>query len=223
MISFTCQLIAGVRDYHKSGNVPAKRGGRQTRRMTLGTLGQWECNHREYTSRGRLVRFYPATSFTGEMTPFSQNFVFYSIQLWSCPEVQKLFLPVPSHPALSGQINLFTSGTKKKKKNAIGQRLYFFVTSAGEQENIPDGRMEGGGLSAHGPWAARPHPRIVVLSGCIFFIVKDASANGKQNATEFISTCQAIKEALGDFLSNNGFAFSKSSCSRVSRSPREIG
>lgn len=116
MISFTCQLIAGVRDYHKSGNVPAKRGGRQTRRMTLGTLGQWECNHREYTSRGRLVRFYPATSFTGEMTPFSQNFVFYSIQLWSCPEVQKLFLPVPSHPALSGQINLFTSGTKKKNK-----------------------------------------------------------------------------------------------------------
>ena len=30
-------------------------------------------------------------------------------------------------------------------------------------------------------------------------------------------------EALGDFVSYNGFAFSKSSCSRVSMSPREIG
>ena len=103
----------------------------------------------------------------------------------------------------------------EQKKNAIGQRLYFFVISAGERENILDGRMEGGGLSAHGPWEAGPHPRIapqpsspsqkqrrpypwwvfarlVVLSVYTFFIVKDASVNGKQNATEFISTCQAI-------------------------------
>ena len=140
MISFTCQLIAGVRDYHKSGNVPAKRGGRQTRRMTLGTLGQWECNHREYTSRGRLVRFYPATSFTGEMTPFSQNFVLYSIQLWSCPEVQKLFLPVPSHPALSGQINLFTSGTKKKKKMQLAKGYISLSQAQGSKRTF---RMEG--------------------------------------------------------------------------------
>lgn len=191
------------------------REGDEQGRPLWECLGQWERNRRDRISRRQLVRYDPATSFTGEIIPLFPK-PLYPTQLTSvtcsCTEVQKLFPLVPSHPALSGHINPVTSGTKK---NAIGQRLYFFVTSAGERENIPDGRMEGGGLSAHGPWEARPHPRIapqpssppqkqrwpyprwvfarlVVLSVYTFFIVKDASVNGKQNATEFISTCQAI-------------------------------
>lgn len=97
----------------------SREGDKQGQRLWE-LLGQWERNHREYTSRRRLVRYYPATSFTGEITPLFPK-TLYSTQFnsvtWSCPEVQKLFLSVPSHPALSGQINLVTSGTKKKRCN----------------------------------------------------------------------------------------------------------
>ena len=191
----------------------SREGDEQAQRLWE-CSSQWGRNHRDNISRRWLIRYYPAISSTGEIIPLFPK-PLYSTQFtsvtWSCTEVQKLFLLVPSHPTLSGHINLVTSGTKK---NAIGQRVYFFVTSAGERENIPDGRMEGGGLSAHRPREAGPHPRIAPqpsshplpetetalpavgvcpwFSVCIFFIVKDASVNGKQNATEFISTCQAI-------------------------------
>ena len=78
--------------------------------------GQWGRNHRDHISRRWFVRYYPAISFTGEITPLFPK-PLYATQVtsvtWTCTEVQKLFLPAPSHPALSGHINLVTSGTKK--------------------------------------------------------------------------------------------------------------
>lgn len=74
-------------------------------------------NRRDHISRRQLVRYDPATSFTGEIIPLFPK-PLYSTQLTSvtcsCTEVQKLFPLVPSHPALSGHINPVTSGTKKK-------------------------------------------------------------------------------------------------------------
>ena len=117
IISLTCLLIAGVRDYHKSGSVPEKQGGRRTSMTALGMSRSVGSNRRDHISRRQLVRYDPATSFTGEIIPLFPK-PLYSTQLTSvtcsCTEVQKLFPLVPSHPALSGHINPVTSGTKKK-------------------------------------------------------------------------------------------------------------
>lgn len=128
-----------------------RQGGDEQGEPLWECLGRWERNRRDRISRRQLVKIWSRNIFYWWNNPsFSQTFVSHSAHLChvQLPEVQKLLPLVPSHPALSGHINPVTSGTKR---NAIGQRLYFFVTSARGAENIPDGRMEGGGLSTHGP------------------------------------------------------------------------
>ena len=180
---------------------------------------QWGRNHRDHISRRWFVRYYPAISFTGEITPLFPKPLYatqFSSVTWSCTEVQKLFLLAPSHPALSGHINLVTSGTKKcnwpkviflchKRRGAReysgwknGRRRAVCTTSPGSRASssqdrpltlLPPPPRNRDCATRYPRWV---FARLMVLSVCILFIVKDASVNGKQNATEFISTCQAI-------------------------------
>lgn len=94
-------------------------------------------------------KYYPATSLMVKQSLFFFFFFFLAhlCILVSLPLSQRTaqkqryyFFLCPSHPALSGHINLVTSGTKMQ----LAGRLYFFVMRAGELENMPEGR----GLSA---------------------------------------------------------------------------
>lgn len=156
---------------------------------------------RPYIQRRQLVRYDPATSFTGEIIPLFPKPLYplsSPLSRAAAREVQKLLPLVPSHPALSGHINPVTSGTKKKCNWPKVIFLCHKCRGAREYSGWKNGRRRavctwplGSQASSRILSALLPTmtetalPAVGVCQArgslCLYiFIVKDASVNGSK-------------------------------------------
>ena len=207
--------------------------------------GQWGRNHRDNISRRWLIRYYPAISSTGEIIPLFPK-PLYSTQFtsvtWSCTEVQKLFLLVPSHPALSGHINLVTSGTKKMQlakgyislSQAQGTERIFRMEEWKEEGclHIAPGKP---GLVPGSPPNPPPtpsqkqslrYPRWVFARGSLFvyfLLLKMHLSMESKMLLNLFPHAKQSKRCLEILCLITGSHFQRAPRSQVSRSPQETG
>lgn len=223
------------------------REGDEQGRPLWECLGRWERNRRDRISRRQLVRYDPATSFTGEIIPLFPK-PLYPTQLTSvtcsCTEVQKLFPLVPSHPALSGHVNPVTGGTKKEMQLAKGYISLSQVQGSERIFRMEEWKEEGclhmapgkPGLIPGSLPNPPPHRRNrdgPTRGGCLpgswfslfihFLLLKMHLSMGSKMLLNLFPHAKQSKRCLEILCLITGSHFQRAPRFRVSRSPQETG